>query len=169
MHGLVHDPALLSGRLQDEYVVDVVVRIEAAIGGRRDVGVRLHRMTQIVDRLPDEVDQRRPQPVQALQHNRCASGELGQHLGGVHLVGHLRAESGRPEVAVLGQHVALLGQPDERRAHPALGDQLVDRVGREQIAEVAGQRAGRLSSGLRPQYSAANVWGSVAMQRLSIE
>ena len=66
VHGLVHDPALLPGRLQDEHVVDVVVRIEPAVGGWRDVGVRLHRVTQFVDRLPDEVDQRRPQPMQAL-------------------------------------------------------------------------------------------------------
>jgi len=52
MDRLMHDPPLLPGCLQDEYVVDVVVRIEAASGGRRDVGVRLHRMTQFVDRLP---------------------------------------------------------------------------------------------------------------------
>ena len=100
-------------------------------------------MTQIVDGLPDEVDQRRPQPVQALQHYRCAGGEFAEHLRRVDLIGHLGAESRRPEVTVPGQHVTLLGQPDERRAYPALGDQLIDRVGREQITEVAGQRTGR--------------------------
>ena len=49
VHGLVHDPALLSGRLQDEHVVHVVVRIEAAVGRRRDVGVGLNGMAEIVD------------------------------------------------------------------------------------------------------------------------
>ena len=62
-HRIVHDPALLSGHLQDEDVMDVVMRIEAAVGGWRDVGVRLHGMSQIVDGLADEVDERWPQPV----------------------------------------------------------------------------------------------------------
>ena len=75
-HGIMHYPTFLSSHLQDEDVMDVVMRIEATVGGRSDVGVRLHRMSQIVDGLADEVDQRRPQPVQTLKHNRCARGEL---------------------------------------------------------------------------------------------
>ena len=99
-------------------------------------------MAEVVDRLADEIDHWWPQPVHTLQHYCCARGEFAKHLGRVNLVGHLRAEPCRPEVAVSGQHIAFLGETDERRAYPALGDQLVDHVGREQVAEVAGQRIG---------------------------
>ena len=75
-HGIMHYPTFLFSHLQDEDVMDVVMRIEATVGGRSDVGVRLHRMSQIVYGLADEVYQRRPQPVQTLKHNRCARSEL---------------------------------------------------------------------------------------------
>ena len=52
------------------------------------------------------------------------------------------AEAGRPEVALACQQVTVPGHPDERCAHPALGDQLVHRRGGQQIAEVAGQCVG---------------------------
>ncbi len=78
VHRRVHHPALLPGGLQDEDIVNVVVRIEAAVARRRDVGVRLHRVADFVDRLPDEVDDGRPQSMQPLQHYRCATGELAE-------------------------------------------------------------------------------------------
>ena len=169
VHGLMHDPAFLSGHLQDEHVMHVVMRIEAAIGGRRDVCVRLHRMAQIIDGLADEFDERRPQPVQTLQHNRCARGELVEYLRGVDLVGHLGTESGRPEVAVSSQDVALLGQPNERRAHPTLGDQFVDRVGESRSLKSRGNALGSAEQRLATPVLVGERSGSAAIQRLSIE
>ena len=128
MDGFVHDPTFLPGYLENKDVVDVVMRVESPVARRRDVGVGLDGVAEVVDRLADEVDQRRPQPVQALQHNRRAGSEFAEHLARIHLVRHLGTEPGRSEIAVPGQHVTLLGQPDERRAYPAFGDQLVDGV-----------------------------------------
>jgi len=95
-------------------------------------------MPQIVDHAPDEIDERWPQAVQSLEHNCCARSELIEYLRGVDLVRHFRAEAGGSEVTIPGHDFALLGHPDERRAYPALSEQLVDVVGREQVAEVAG-------------------------------
>ena len=80
--------------------------------------------------------------MQPLQHYCCAGGELGQHLGGIHLIWHLGTKAGRPNVTLACQDVAVLGHANKRRANPALGDQLINRRRRQQIGEVAGQRAG---------------------------
>ena len=126
VHGRVDDPVLLAGHLQDEHVVGVVVRREALRRRRRDVRVDLRGMPQLLDELPREVDQRRPHPVQALEHDRRARRELGQHLVARHLVGHLGAEPARRGEPGGRQDVALVGQPDERRAQGAAADELVD-------------------------------------------
>ena len=76
--------------------------------------------------------------MQSLQHDRRAGCELGQNLGRIHLVGHLGAEPGGSEIAVTREQIATGRHPDERCAHPTLGDQLVDRSLRQEVAEVTG-------------------------------
>jgi hypothetical protein len=129
VHRLVDDPALLTGHLQHEHVVHVVVRIETARGRGCHVGVHLRGMPQLAHERTREGHERRPRAVQALQHDRRSGRELGQDLRGVDLVGDFRAvAAGRGEPAC-GQHVALLRHAQEGRAQGALGQQFVDRVG----------------------------------------
>jgi hypothetical protein len=116
----------------------VVVKVEAAIVRRRDVGIRLDRMTDVINSLPYEIDERRPKPVQPLKNDGGTGSEQAEHLGRIDLIGDFGAEAGGTEIAVLGQDLALLGQPDERGAYPALCDELVDHIGRQQITEVTG-------------------------------
>ena len=125
-HRLVDAPVLLAGHLQDEDVVDVVVRAEPAGGRRRDVGVDLRRVAQVGGQLVGELDQRRPQPVQALQDDGAAVGEQPQHRVGGHLVADLGAGApGRGEPLGVDDD-AVLGDAQEGRAQPAPGEQLVD-------------------------------------------
>ena len=89
-HRLVDRPALAPGDLQDEHVVDVVVRREALVLRRGDVGVDLHRVAELGGQPGAEVDQRRPGAVQGLQHERGAVGERAEHLVVGDLVGDRR-------------------------------------------------------------------------------
>src|SRR3954465_3808553 len=103
VHRLVDGPVLVALALQYEHVVDVVVRIERTAFRRRDVGVGLHRVPQIVDHAPDEVDERWRQHVQSLKYNRCTRSELVEYLRRVHLVGYLGAEPARSDETILSK------------------------------------------------------------------
>ena len=98
--------------------MDVVVVLESLGVRWGDVGVGLHGMTEVVGEASNEVDERGPQSVQALEDDRRTGGEFGEHLGRVDLIGHLGAEAGRSGVAAAGQHVTALGHPDEGCAYP---------------------------------------------------
>ena len=97
-------------------------------------------MTEVGGQRAGEVDQRWPQPVQALQHDRVPVGEQREHP----VVGDLVADQGpvptAARIAPLGHDGAVLGDADERRAQAAPREQLVDRVEGEQVPE---SRAGR--------------------------
>ena len=68
-------PALLALDLQHEDVVHVVVVAEALRLRRGDVGVDLHRVAELGGQVLGEVDDRRPEAVQALQHQGGPVGE----------------------------------------------------------------------------------------------
>ena len=89
---LVYPPPLAPLHLQHEHVVRVVMGGEALVAGRGQVGVDLHRGGQLGGQRPGQVDQRRPQPVQPLEHQRRAGIEQRQHP----LVEHLVGDSPRP-------------------------------------------------------------------------
>ena len=102
-------PALLARDLQDEDVVDVVVRGEALRLGGCDVGVDLNRVAEIGGQGAREVDERRPQPMQSLEHDRVPVEEQREHP----VVGDLVADhrAGAPGAGVPGSpdDVAVLG------------------------------------------------------------
>ena len=76
-NGLVDAPTLAAGKLKHEDVMDIVVRGEARILRRGDVGVDLYGMPELRRERNRELLYRRPQPVQTLQNERRASSELG--------------------------------------------------------------------------------------------
>ena len=126
---------LLAGHLQDEDVVDVVVRAEPARGRRGDVGVDLGGVAQVGGQLVGELDQRRPEAVQALQHHRAAVGEQPQDRVRGHLVGDLGAGAAGRREPLRVDDDAVLRDAEEGRAQPARGEQLVDRREVEQVGE----------------------------------
>ena len=126
-HRRVDAPVLLAGDLQHEDVVHVVVRAEPARGRRGDVGVDLRGVAQVGGELVGELDQRRPEPVQALQDDGAAVGEQPQDGVGGDLVGDLRAGAAGGREPLRVDDGAVLRDPQERRAQAAAGEQLVDR------------------------------------------
>ena len=130
---LVYPPPLVTGDLDDEHVVHVVVRVEATGLRGCDVGVDLAGMADVGDQLPSEVSEGCPGAVQPLQHDRRARREFREHLGRVDLIAHLRAEPAGTREPDRGQNLALSGHPDEGGPDAAARDQLVDSVGAEQV------------------------------------
>ena len=90
-HRLVDAPAFGAVDLQHEHVMGVVVGGEALVAGRRQVRVDLQRLAQFGAEPAGEVDQRRPDPVQALQDERGAVRVQLQDLVVDHLVADLGA------------------------------------------------------------------------------
>ena len=136
---LADPPALLAGHLEDEDVVNVVVVAEAGVLRRRDVGVDLHRVTEVGGEVLGEGQHRLPGAVQALQHDRRAVGEEPQQLVVARLVGDARAGPAAGRERAVGQGRPVLRDPQERGAEAAPRDELVDGVVREQVAEPARQ------------------------------
>ena len=85
-------------------------------------------MPELCGQLARKVDQRRPEPVKALQHHRMAVGEELQHPVVDDLIGNSRAYPTGPCVPGRIDDGSLLDQADERRAQPTPGEQLVDRI-----------------------------------------
>jgi hypothetical protein len=112
--GFVDAPALAAGDLEHEDVVHVVVVVEATGLRRSDVSVDLHGMAEVGRELLGEVDERRPGPVQCLEHERRAVGEQRRELGVVHLVGDARTDAAGTGEVASREGGALLGHPDER-------------------------------------------------------
>ena len=86
-HRCVDLPALLAGDLQHEDVVHVVVVAEPLVLRRGDVRVGLDGMAELGRQLLAERDDRRPDPVQALQHHGRAVGEQPDQLVVADLIG----------------------------------------------------------------------------------
>ena len=131
----VDGPVLAPGHLQDEHVVNVVMRREALVLRRGDVRVDLDRMAELVGEPCGEVDERRPRSVQALEHQRRAIRERGQHLVVGRLVRDRGAGSSAPGERSRRSDRAVLRHAQERRPQPTLGHQLVDRGGVDQVGE----------------------------------
>ena len=155
MDGLVDDPALLAGELEDEDVVDVVVRGEPARRRGRDVRVDLDRVPELAGQRSGEVDDRRPEPMERLQHDRRAVGEEARDRGVVDLVADRRADPAGPRVPAAVDDDAVLRHPEERRAEAAARQELVDSVEVEQVVErprqLARRREQRAADPMRPR------------------
>ena len=82
-----------------------------------------------------EVDERRPRSVQALEHQRRAIGERRQHLVVGRLVRDCGPGSSTPGERSCRSDRAVLRHAQERRPQPALGHQLVDCRGVDQVGE----------------------------------
>ena len=95
VHGCVDGPLLATGDLEDEDVVDVVVVVEALVLRWSDVGVGLDRVPEVGGQLLAEVDDRRPDAVQGLQHEGGAAGEERGQLVVADLVGDAGARGHR--------------------------------------------------------------------------
>jgi hypothetical protein len=126
---------LAPGDLEDEDVVHVVVRAEAARPRGCDVGVALRRVAELGGEPGGEVDDGRPRAVEPLQHDRGAVREEG----GDGVVADLVADLG-PGARGAGERTRVddrpvLGQAQERGAQPATGQQLVRAVQVEHVAE----------------------------------
>ena len=145
-HRLMDPPALLARHLQDEDVVHVVVRRETLRRRGSDVGVDLDRVAQVGGQCSGEVDERRPQPVQALQHDGVAVEEQLEHPVVGHLVADECTDAAGPGVAAGRRHDAVAGQPDEGRAQPTAGEQLVDRGQGEDVVVRRRRRARRVGT-----------------------
>ena len=102
-----------------------------------------------------EGDDRRPVSVQTLQHHGRAAGEQVDELVVAGLVGDAGTDATTGGEGRVGQCVAVFGHPQERRPQPSFGDQLVDRVGTQQIDEGATELVGR-----REQWRPAPVFGA---------
>ena len=150
VHGRVDLPALLALDLQHEDVVHVVVIAEALVLRGRDVGIGLHRVTELGGQLLAQRDDRRPDAVQSLQHHRRPVGEQPDELVVADLVGDAGADAAGSGEGLVGQRVAALGHPQERGPQPALGDQFVDRIAAQQIGEGARQVVRRGEQRLLP-------------------
>ena len=112
--------------LEDEDVVAVAVHREALGAGGSEVGVGLARVAELQLELGDQVGQRGPVALQALQHHRRALVDQGEQLGRVDQSGERAAgQAAAAGVARLGQHGAVLGHPDGRGADGAGGEQPV--------------------------------------------
>jgi hypothetical protein len=83
-------------------------------------------MAEVGGQLVGELDQRRPEPVQALQDDCAAVGEQPQDGVGGHLVGDLGAGAAGRGEALRVDDGAVLGDAQEGRAQPSAGEQLVD-------------------------------------------
>jgi hypothetical protein len=138
----VDDPVLAPGHLQDEHVVNVMVGREALALRGGDVGVDLRWVAELVGHPRPELHERGPGAVQALQDQRRAVGDAGQHL----VVGGLVSDTGSGPAAAgvrrRRQDGAVLGHAQKRCSQPTLGDQLVHRGGGEQVREIRSQLGG---------------------------
>jgi hypothetical protein len=112
--GGVHVPALAAVDLEDEHVVGVVVDAEPARSGRGDVGVDLDGVGQGELEVAGEADQRRPEAVQALQHDGGAGVELLEHQPRVGEIVHGPAT--HPSRPGIGPWVELPALLDRRKA-----------------------------------------------------
>ena len=140
--GLVDDPALLARDLQHEHVVDVVVVAEALVLRRGHVRVRLHRVPEVGGQPLAEGHHRRPHPVQCLQHHRRAVGEQPDQRVVADLVTDRRADTTRGGEGRVAEGRPVPSDPEEGSTQPALGHQLVHRVGIEEIAEAGAADSG---------------------------
>ena len=125
MHRPVDSPTFRAGQLHHEDVVGVVVSAESLSALRGDVRIDLDRVVQLVGELGGEGADRRPGPVQRLQHDRGPARQLAQDPGAVDLVADGRPHTTGTRVGPVGQHGTVLGQPDERRTEPVFGDDVV--------------------------------------------
>ena len=125
--GLVHAPVLLSGRLEDEDVVRVVVDGEPLGGARREVRVRLHRLAERGFKPAAEVGDRRPVVVERLKDDRRAVLELGEDAVDVDRPAErLRAPAEVDRVRLRLEHGPLADEPERREAQRARADQPLD-------------------------------------------
>jgi hypothetical protein len=132
-------PPLLTGDLQDEHVVDVVVVAEALVLRWCDIGVDLHGVAELTGERLGELDDRAPGPVQPLEHEGRALGEVVQHGVVTHLVRDGRTDPPTAGEAAVLERRAVARHAQEGRAQAAARDELVDRVGGEQVVERLGQ------------------------------
>ncbi len=145
---VVHLPELGAVGLEDEDVVAVAVHREALRAGRGQVGVGLAGVPELDLEVGDQPRQRRPVAVQALEHDRRPAVEEGGDLARVDQSGERSAgQARRARVRRLGQHAAVLGDPDRRRPDRRLGEQVVDVVEREQPDEQVGVGAVQVHAG----------------------
>ena len=127
------------------------MRVEPARLRGRDVRVDLDGVAEVEDQLPVEVPERTPGAVQTLQDDRRPRRELGEHAVGVRPDRHLRAEAAGRRVGGGRQDGPLHRHPDEGGAECAIGEELVDGVGGEQVVEAALQLGSGVSRALLPQ------------------
>jgi hypothetical protein len=78
-----------------------------------------------------------------LQDDRRAVREQPYQLVVAHLVGDPGADAARRGEGPISEGAAVLGDPEEWRPQAALGDELIDRIGIEQVGERPGQVCGR--------------------------
>ncbi len=135
VHRRVDVPALGARDLEDEDVVDVVVRGEPGRRRRGDVGVDLHRVAEVGVEAGREVGDRRPGAVHALEHDGVAVGEERRDAVVTQLVGDLGADPAVAGEVLRVDDGALLGDAQERGAQAPVGEQFVDGVEGEEVAE----------------------------------
>ena len=97
-----------------------------------------------------EGDQRRPDPVQGLQHDGRPVGDERQHPVIGDLIGHLGPGATGAGIPRRIDHRPVLGQPQERRTEATAGQQLIDRVQVQQVAECCPVVIRRGQQRLRP-------------------
>ena len=140
VHGRVDHPVLLAGHLQDEHVVGVVVRREPLRRRRRHVRVDLRGVpssstsSRVKSTSGGHIRCRPWSTIVAPAANSASTLSLDTWSD--------TSAPNPPDDGVPGgrEHVALVRQPDERRAQGASADELVDRGRGEQVGEVVVRR-----------------------------
>ncbi len=143
MHRRVHRPVLGARQLQHEHVVHVEMGRETPGGRRGDVGVGLHRVPELGPEPGRELDHRCPQPMQRLEHDGRAVGELPGNGVVPNLIPDFGTHSPRPGEGGGVDHRPVAREPQERRSQPAGRKQLVDAVKVQQVGE--GVRVGAVN------------------------
>ena len=152
--GLVDAPVLATGDLQDEDVVDVVVRREALVLRRGDVGVDLHRMAQLA-RLSRAANSTSGGQVRcsACRTSVAPSARAREHL----VVGRLVADvapAPPPRVKRAGgSTVPSLAIRRKGVRRPRRETSSSTAAGVEQVVEPRRELGAGLSSGALPQYA----------------
>ena len=117
-HGLVDEPALLARHLQRDHLVRVVVNGKSLRAARRVVGVRLRGVAEERFQLPAVAGERQPVVVQALEDDRRARLELGEHAAHVGDAGEGRRPPGQVGRVARDRRARLdeaeRGRPDRR-------------------------------------------------------
>ena len=125
--------------MQYEHVVLVLVGAESLSPRRRDVGVRLDRMTERQFQPPAIVRQRRPPTMHALKNHGGTVRELVERRPRVDHPGRrLSARPGRLGVAGGGQSRSVFDQPKRRQPQARGRDDQIDVVKGKEVGEPSG-------------------------------